>query len=218
MIKKRASIKITSILAFIVLISTPGMGLATEVIKSFHSALVLDKTDELIVTETIVVNIENDLIKHGIYRDLALNRPLDKDYDGFEVMSVELDGHSEDYFVEEMDNGSRIYVGSADRMAPLGVHEYRLRYKAIGAVDYNVGNNMISWPLTGSWGFLMEKVSAEIVPPEGATVEGTLIHASGFTGGNIYKNDDGIVIVETENGMPKGASISIGVSISQDYY
>ena len=215
---KRIGIRIASVLAFAFLLSISGAAAAAEVIKSFHSDIALDKTDELTVTETIVVNVENDKINHGIYRDLPFPPLAKRDAEGFEVVSVELDGHSEDFSVEEMDNGTRIYVGSADRIVPVGVHEYRLKYKTIGTVDYNVGNNLLSWHVTGTWEFPMEKVSAEIRLPEGASVQGTVINTSGFTGGKIYKNDDGVVIVGAEGGLPKGASISISVSISQDYY
>ena len=45
---------------------------ADERILSWHSHIVVEKSGDLVVTETIRVRAEGDRIKRGIYRDIPL--------------------------------------------------------------------------------------------------------------------------------------------------
>ena len=48
------------------------LALAAERIESFHSHIVVEKSGDLVVTETITVRAEGNRIKRGIYRAIPL--------------------------------------------------------------------------------------------------------------------------------------------------
>ena len=79
----------------LLLMLAAGPSLAREVINSFASDIVLDKSGSMTVTETISVNAEGNRIRRGIFRDFPLTM---KNADGrtirvdFDVVSVKRDG------------------------------------------------------------------------------------------------------------------------------
>ena len=84
---------------------------ADERILSWHSHLEVEKSGDLVVTETIRVRAEGKSIKRGIYRAIPLlpedrfqplrkllNLPLTKP---FAIVSVKRDGKKENYRIEK---------------------------------------------------------------------------------------------------------------------
>eukprot|EP01035_Chromulina_nebulosa_P001026 gene1026-1391_t len=126
---------------------------AMEVIRSFHSDIVLDSSGQLTVTETIDVDVENQKIRHGIYRDLPLTFKGD---DGemhrvdFSLISIRRDGQPEEYKTESLDSGVRMVIGKAEVMVPVGPHSYEIKYQTGRQIRYFPDHDELFWNVTGN--------------------------------------------------------------------
>ena len=152
---------------------------ADERILSWHSHIVVEKSGDLVVTETIRVRAEGDRIKRGIYRDISLlledrfqplrkllALPLTKP---FEVVSVKRDGNKENYRVESIGEwGIRIRIGRADVFLKPGSYTYQITYRTGGQLSFEKDRDVLYWNVNGTgWGFPTDKVTATVTLPEG---------------------------------------------------
>ena len=151
----------------------PG-ALAEERITSFESRIVINPDASLSVAETIQVQVENQQIRHGIYRDfpqLYRGRWGLAAKTGFVVVSVSRDGKPEPFRQERRANGTRVYVGDANALVPTGAHTYRLEYRTTRQLGFFKEHDELYWNVTGNgWVFPIDQVSAEVVLPSGAKI------------------------------------------------
>jgi len=107
------------------------LALADERILEYRSDIQVHENGELTVTETIRVQSEGKKIVRGIYRDFPTRY---KDRLGnyvkvdFHPVSVLRNSEPEAWHTERRSNGTRVYMGSANRTLAPGVHEYRLAF------------------------------------------------------------------------------------------
>ncbi|QFY59233.1 DUF2207 domain-containing protein [Rhizobium grahamii] len=148
-----------------------GPSLAREVINSFASDIVLDKSGSMTVTETISVNAEGNRIRRGIFRDFPLTL---KNADGrtirvdFDVVSVKRDGRDEPWHTESISGGIRIYAGSEDVMLSYGQHRYEISYRTNREIRYFPDHDELYWNVTGNgWIFPIMAATASVKLPEG---------------------------------------------------
>lgn len=162
----------------------PPAAAQTERIRSFESEVVVAADGSLTVTETIHVTIAGEAIRHGIYRDFptlyegpwGLSSGV-----GFEVIEVRLDGRPEPWWTERMDNGVRVWIGSADRYAPHGKHAYTLVYRTDRQISFLDGTDELAWNVTGNgWDFPIDRAEAVIVPPPGTRILETWAYTGDF--------------------------------------
>ena len=161
---------------------------ADERILSWHSHIVVEKSGDLVVTETIRVRAEGDRIKRGIYRDIPLlledrlpplrtllNLPLTKPFD---VVSVKRDGNKENYRTERIGEGAiRIRIGRADVFLKPGSYTYEVKYRTGRQLSIEEDRDVLSWNVNGTgWGFPADKVTATVTLPEG--IKGTMVGGS----------------------------------------
>ena len=152
---------------------------ADERILSWHSQIVVERSGDLVVTETIRVRAEGDRIKRGIYRDIPLllkdrfqqlrkllALPLAKP---FEVVSVKRDGNKENYRTERIGEGAiRIRIGRADVFLKPGSYTYEVKYRTGRQLSIEEDRDVLSWNVNGTgWGFPADKVTATVTLPEG---------------------------------------------------
>ena len=161
---------------------------ADERILSWQSHIVVEKSGDLVVTETIRVRAEGDRIKRGIYRDIPLlledrfqplrkllALPLAKP---FEVVSVKRDGNKENYRTERIgEGGIRIRIGRADVFLKPGSYTYEVKYRTGRQLYLEKDRDVLSWNVNGTgWGFPADKVTATVTLPEG--IKGTMVGGS----------------------------------------
>jgi hypothetical protein len=143
-----------------------------ERILSFVSAVNVERSGDLDVTETIrIVSLAQE-IKHGIQRDFPTR------YDtaagqhttvGFDVVSVQRDGKDEPWERMSLSNGVRIRIGSAETMLPVGDHTYVIRYRTTRQMIYGDKTDELYWNVTGSgWTFPIDIAEARITLPAAA--------------------------------------------------
>jgi uncharacterized membrane protein YgcG len=155
---------------------------ADERILNFDSRIQVQRDSALVVTETIRVRAEGDRIKHGIYRDFP-TRYTDKlgliVRVGFQVLSVQRDGRSEAYRLEEQGNGVRVYIGQSDVTLRPGTYTYQISYVATGELGFFADHDELYWNVTGNgWIFPIDHVWATVELPPGAGA----FNAKGYTG------------------------------------
>ena len=161
-----------------------GQALAVEKIRSYHSDIMVNRDGSVTVTEIIRVNAEGTDIRRGIYRDFPTTY---WDHHGnrhraeFHLLDVQRNGVSEDFHTENLSNGIRVYIGSAQKMLPHGEHEYRLLYRSTRQLGYFDDFDELYWNVTGNgWMFPIDQASALIELPQ--TVEWKNLKTSVYTG------------------------------------
>jgi uncharacterized membrane protein YgcG len=164
---------------------------AEERILSWHSDIVVEKSGDVVVTETITVRAERYKIKRGIFRDL----PVQREGKGglqttkrFAVLSVKRDGKKENYKRERIENGLRIRIGNKDKLLRKGgVYTYEITYRTGRQLYLEEGREALYWNVNGTeWEFPADEVSATVQLPEG--IKGTKVW--GYTGRRGAQGED----------------------------
>lgn len=143
----------------------------------FNSALKVDKSGHIEVTETIrIFNGEggilsdNDEIKRGIVRDFPTKYRHQKGYwvnNDFKVKSVKLNGGKVNYSTSSLENGKRVQIGSEDFLLPKGIYTYELIYETNRQLIFHEDRDELYWNVNGNgWTFRFDTVIASIEFPE----------------------------------------------------
>ena len=95
--------------------------LADEEIRRFDVAIEVERDGDIVVTETIAVNVEGRDIRRGIFRELPAYY-ADTDGTGtlpyrYDVLSVRKDGAREPYERERNGNAVLIRIGDAESLS-----------------------------------------------------------------------------------------------------
>ena len=162
-----------------VLLTVACVSSAAEKIISFHSAIELTKEGRVNVTETIQVQVENNQIRRGIFRDFPTiykTRFLTKSTVDFKLEQVLRNDKPEPFHLEMLSEGVRIYIGAEDGLVPRGVQTYTLAYSTNRQLAFFDTYDRFAWNVTGNgWGFPIDQVTAELTWPEdipsAATIE-----------------------------------------------
>lgn len=193
-----------------------------EVIKTFHSDIVINKDSSMQVTETIKIVSAGENIKHGIYRDFP-TRYTDNNgsnYNvGFNVITVKRDGNNEEYEESQMDNGKRITIGNKDVTLSPGEHTYTIVYTTNRQLGYYQANDELFWNVTGNgWAFPIEEASAVITIPK--ALDNSTSVLGGYTGieGSTEKylqysiDNSGKAVYKTTKALGPGEGLSVYVT------
>ena len=177
--------------ALVLLALAVPLALAAERIESFHSHIVVKRSGELVVTETIRVRAEGAQIKRGIYRDIPRLQATKfglKTKKPFEVLSVKRDGKPENYRTSEIGQGGiRIRIGRRSVFLKPGSYTYEIIYRTGRQLYLEKKREALYWNVNGTeWEFPADKVSATVVLPEG--IKGTKIW--GYTGTRGAQGED----------------------------
>jgi uncharacterized membrane protein YgcG len=176
---------------FAALAWSAGFARGGERIEEFSSLLEVRRNGELLVTETIRVQAEGDEIKHGIFREIPMQRKglwgLKKQLP-FDVLSVKLDGKPEPYEAQKsLDGMLKIKIGrDAVHLKP-GVHTYEIVYRTLDQIYVEKDRDVLYWNVNGTeWGFPADVVKARMVLPDGIAIS----NAWAFTGKRGERGND----------------------------
>src|SRR3989339_542474 len=155
-----------------------------ERIWKFNSHIEVQKNSTLKVTETITVHSESMDIQHGIYRDFPTIYPLAKIFRstvGFHVEQVLRNGEPENYWLESLKNGKRVYNGNKDTLLEPGQYTYTIVYTTTRQLAFLTNYDQLYWNVTGNgWSFPIDETTATVILPEGT--KNNIIKTDGFTG------------------------------------
>ncbi|HKO66476.1 MAG TPA: DUF2207 domain-containing protein, partial [Burkholderiaceae bacterium] len=130
-----------------------GASFAQERIVDFASDVSIGSDGTLLVIETIVVQVEGQQIKRGIFRDFPTRYENHRGITvvvPFEVLDVQRDGTPERYNVETLSNGMRVRIGNPQQMLPRGQHTYRISYRTGRQLGFFDQHDELYWNTTGN--------------------------------------------------------------------
>jgi uncharacterized membrane protein YgcG len=146
----------------------PGQG---ERILSFLSDVTVRKDGDLDVAETIRIRSMGDVFRHGLLREFPTRYEKNGRTVrvGFDVASVERDGHKEPYSSGSMDNGVQLKIGDADRLLTPGEHSYTIRYRTTHQLGFFGDYDELYWNATGTgWRVPIDMAEARVRLPAAA--------------------------------------------------
>lgn len=126
-------------LALVIAVAASGPAGAVERILRFVSDVEVERNGDLLVTESIRVQVDQIQIRHGIFRDFptAYKRPDGSPVVvGFSVQSVTRDGLDERWTTQGIANGMRVIIGREEILLASGLHEYVIRYRTTRQIGF----------------------------------------------------------------------------------
>lgn len=193
---------------------------AVERIIQFIGDIAVQRNGDLIVTETIRVEAEGNIIRRGIFRDFptVYARPDGtRVVVGFQLESVTRNGSPENSVIEHLTNGVRIRIGHADRMVPRGQHTYAIRYRTTRQIGFFADYDELYWNVTGTeWVFPIEMVEARITLPDSVPFRQTAIY-TGPQGGKgrdatIVDQQPGRIVFRTTRMLPQRNGLTVAAA------
>ena len=163
-----------------------------ERILDFQSDVRVQDDTSLLVEETIHVLSTGQKIRHGILRDFptAYTDHEGNRYEvGFKFLSASRDGVVEQYRLEALPNGKRIYLGSAATVVSPGEHTYVISYSTTRQLGFFADHDELFWNATGNgWAFPIDHAYAVVHLP--ANIPVFSVRLRGFTGEKGSKEQD----------------------------
>ncbi len=157
---------------------------ADERILDYRSEIAVSADGSMQVRETIKVRALGREIRRGIYRDFPTRYRdrLGNNYTvGFELLDAHRDGQPENYRVESVSNGKRIYFGDSDVYLDPGEYTYAFTYRTTRQLGFFPDHDELYWNVTGNgWEFPIDQASASVTLPPG--IQPTAILLDGYTG------------------------------------
>ncbi|MCX6085308.1 MAG: DUF2207 domain-containing protein, partial [Caldiserica bacterium] len=215
------SLAILVVIAF--LVAVPGLALAEqERITSFDSAITVNQDGSMRVENTISAMVTGAQIQHGIYYDFPTIYSNTKTGGrlviDFRVLGVQRDGQTEPYTMENLTNGKRVKIGSADTFIEPGQHTWMLRFSVDRELGYFADHDELYWNVIGNgWLFPIEHASATVTLPTGAAAKITGLAAytgaAGSTASAVTttQSDDGSPTFITTSTLNPGEGMTIVV-------
>lgn len=156
--------------------SNPSLGY--EHIIDYHSDIYVLENGKIDVTEHIAVEVENNRINLGIYRDLPTSYVMNgtKYKTPVKVLSVERDGVPENFWIEKHGSNSRIQIGpkydSGSNKLSKGSHIYKIRWLSQGHLRPFKDYDELYFNVTGNnWDFEIARATAKVVLPENVKIK-----------------------------------------------
>lgn len=154
----------------------------SERILNYNTEITVNSDSSLDVKEQITVVALNIDINRGIFRDYPTRYSNEfgvKKRVGFEIKEIKkaflgsnFTGNSnvnlkeEPYHIEELQNGTRIYVGEEDVILPKGIYQYEIHYKTTYQLNNLENADELYYNITGNgWQFPIDHASTEIILP-----------------------------------------------------
>ena len=196
---------------------------ADEEIRRFDVEIEVEQDGDIIVTETLVVNVEGRQIRRGIFRELPAYY-LDDDGVArlpyrYDVLSIRKDGKREPYERERSGNAQIIRIGNPDRWLNYREHVYEIRYSVKNQIRYFDTYDELYWNVTGTyWQFPILSASASVSLPEGARVARTNVFTGAFgdTGRAAnYRVSNGRHRFETTEPLGSRAGMTISLQLEK---
>ncbi|MHA7899668.1 MAG: DUF2207 domain-containing protein [Henriciella sp.] len=165
-------------------LSLLGVANAQEEIRRFAVEVEVERDGDILVKETIAVNVEGRDVRRGIFREFPAYY-LDEETGGrlpyrYDVLSIRKDGRREPYDRETNGTAVMIRIGDPDRFLDYREHVYEIRYRVKNQIRYFDTYDEFYWNVTGNyWLFPIRNASVSIIFPPGADIVGT----DAFTGG-----------------------------------
>ncbi len=180
-----------------------------ERIKQFDSQIVISPDSSIRVVETIVYDSEG-VEKHGIFRDIT---PRSSTGDKIEIKDISVFDSTGTLLEWQRQNNNgdiRLKIGDPDTTFE-GVKTYIIEYTATNALAYLESMDEIYWNVTGNaWPFIIEKVSAVVVLPVGASSTQSYCYVGVVGSTQACSYEDTVFQWDTALSAGEGMTIAVG--------
>ena len=208
------------VIALLLAIVPTGPAGAVERILRFVSDVEVERNSDLLVTETIRVQVEQNRINHGIFRDFPTTdtRPDgSRAVVGFRVQSVMRDGLDERWTTERVANGVRVTIGRPEILLWTGQHEFVIRYRTTRQVGFFASYDELYWNATGNgWAFAIDSAEARITLPQAVPFGQTVLYTGpqGARGQDaaIVERRDGHIVFRTTKPLAPNNGLTVAVA------
>jgi uncharacterized membrane protein YgcG len=196
---------------------------STERITNYASDINVTRNGGLTVTETITVMVQDEQIRHGIFRDFPttytgkFGRRVRVD---FTVLRVTRDGFNEPYDLGSIDSGERIKIGDANVTLPPGLHTYTITYATGRQIGFFDKYDELYWNVTGNfWQFAIDQAEATVHLPPGAHILQSAYYtgAAGARGENATSENlsDSVIHFRTTEALQPNEGLTVAVGFNK---
>ncbi|MGB3456340.1 MAG: DUF2207 domain-containing protein [Litorimonas sp.] len=217
-----------TLLSLLLALIFAGAAFAQERITRYDVDIEVERSGEMIVTETIELIAEGQQIRRGIFRELPARYTflgVSQPYD-YDLIGVTRNGAPEPVTTLREGNAVTWRIGRADRLLDRGPHRYEIRYRVGDEIrrhrdetdPYGARDELWWNPVGTYWDFPIETSRTTIRFPDGAQV----VNVRAVTGnGNNTMDDadvrvvDGTVTIETTRALPPRQGVNVSVSIAR---
>lgn len=181
---KKSTFFRTACFALYLLSTLAGAAGASERILYYHSDILVFSSGRMQVSETIRVVANREQINHGIFRTFPTRYRDRQGHRYFVPISVKQalrDGRTEEFHLQDVNNGVKIYLGSEEVYLDPGIYTYTLTYETDRQLGFFRDFDELYWNVTGNdWEFAMDTVRATVTLP--AEAASRLLGWDGYTG------------------------------------
>ena len=146
-------------------------------VRNFDACIDVANSGDIVVSETLTVDIPDEGEFHGIFRDIpVVTRWRGQGRASMQVLDVRLDGRALAADDVRQESGMvRVYQRDKDRTLAPGSHEFFLSYRMTAQVGLFENNDELTWNVTGSgWEAPIDRASCTVLCPPGAPFFGQL--------------------------------------------
>lgn len=155
-----------------------------DVIESFTSDITIARDGSLRIAETIIYTHPTRANLHGIYRDFPTDYRTRMGHVvkvGFTVTGASRDGTLIAYRTVQHENGSRVYIGDAERTIQPGTYTYLLEYTTTRQLGFFDTHDELYWNVTGNgWPAPIKQARALVHLPN--DIPSASLEAEAYTG------------------------------------
>lgn len=196
-------------------------GAAEEQIRSFDVRIDVEQDGDILVTETITVNVEGRDIRRGIFRDLPAYY-ADPEGPGklpyrYTILGVRKDGRREPHTRDIIGNAMQIRIGDPDVYLEHRVHEYQIRYHVRNEIRYGDSADELYWNATGHyWNFPINSARVEVRLPAGAGIIDTNAYTGslGSTGRDyVYQREGETHVFQTTGPLARREGLTVSLTV-----
>lgn len=141
-----------------------------ERVLAFDSNIKIRGDGKLDILDRITIRAEGREIRRGIYRDFGtvlLQRDGTLHKVSYDFKKITRNGEPEKFKIAYFPGAIRLFLGDAGTMLPSGIHRYEIRYRVDRQVQFQPGQDVLTWNVTGNfWSFPIENVSVTLRLPK----------------------------------------------------
>jgi len=172
---------------FLIPLNLKVSALEKERIKSFNVFYNINKNGTIDITEEITIVANQEIFKHGIYRDFFIqNLPGNKSRQSYIIKSANINNQKTKFSMEDLFEGVRFYFGDPEVILDPGDYTFKINYQAKNSESYFTDHEEIFWNINGEWNVEIDNISGIFVLPEGISEKDLKIN--GFIGSFGSKN------------------------------
>ena len=206
------------LLSFLILAPVVNAQSNKEKITNFNQEIKINLDGSLNVREEITVVTNQEIFKHGIYRDFFTNKQNGNLRNQRYIINSVLINESLTKYKTVIENDyKRIYIGNPDILLEPGIYKFTIDYTALNSESYFDSYEELFWNVNGEWGVPIDKISGKIIFPQEITDRD--IKVIGFIGKfgsknrfSNYQIQENEILFESDRKLNINENISVAIS------